>query len=426
MKTIKFLVVMMLIGGLFAFTACEDDDPGDLKITSIEAIGTDLETGEEVVKDLNAATAATDVPLDAVITVVFSKNVDPETLTSSSVALTTANGSATVDLSVGADRVTITPQSDLERGTEYTLELSATIQAEDGGAFTAVDRTFKTAGQGIVTPPQSDKQVAYFPFNNSMEDYTGNHTLGAKAQVSGYVKDRFGYVNSAAEFNGSTDIVDVTNPGDMVNPSTSISFWMKVDLTDPNYENGMFIMGATVEYGFFFELGKADFGPWLKIATRHKEHPDASNDFGSATAWGDAIKGGDLQNDLSGWTGDLPSMIDNKWVHVVMTYDHTTGMKRVYLNATKVWEMDLDEGSEWKMKEMHIDTASATNESMNVGIGFAGSSDNHSTGWADYQSYVDAGTAKTFSGLMDDVRFFNTALSSAEVTSLYDSEKPAE
>jgi len=425
MKTIKFFAALILIGGLFTFMGCEDDEPGDLKISGIEATGTDLESGEEVTKDLNAATAATDVPLDAVIKVTFSKTLDTETVTSSSVNLTSADGSVTTDLAVDAEVLTITPGSELSRGTEYTLELTGDIQAEDGGVFTAVDRTFKTAGQGIVSPPQNDKQVAYFTFNNTLEDYTGNHSHGTKAQVSGYVTDRFGYVKSAAEFNGETDILDVSNSGDLISPSTSISFWMKVDLTDPNYENGMFIMGDMAEYGFFLELGKADFGPWLKVATRHKQHADATNSFGSATAWGDAIKGGDLQNDLSEWSGDLASMIDKKWVHFVLSYDHTTGMKRVYLNATKVWEQDLQESDEWKMADMHLDTESASDYSTDVGIGFAGSSDNHSTGWADYQTVVDEDIAKTFSGYMDDVRFFSTALSNAEVQSLYDSEKPA-
>ncbi len=425
MKTIKLLTVLLLIGGMFAFMSCEEDEePGSLTVSSITATGTDLETGETVTKDLNAATAPTDVPIDAEVKITFNKDVDEATVAAANITISSANGDVNLNINVSGAEVTLSSENELDRGTEYTLSLAAGLQASDGGTFEAIERSFKTAGQGIVTPPQSDKQVAYFTFNNTLEDFTGNHSHGNIAQVTGYVKDRFGYVNSAAEFNGETDIVDVSNPGDMINPSTTISFWMKVDLSDPNYENGMFLMGATAEYGFFFELGKADFGPWIKVATRHKAHPDATGDFTSATAWGDAIKGegadfGDV------WEGDLGNLIDGKWVHFVLTYDHTNSMKRAYINATKVWENDLASSDEWKMQDMHIDTESPTDASADIGIGFAGSSDNHSTGWADYQTYVDDDVAKTFSGYMDDVRFFSTALSATEVQTLYDAEKPA-
>ncbi len=428
MKTIKVLTTMILIGGLFAFMGCEEDDPGKLSIKTMEATGTDLETGEQVTKDLNAAQAPTDVPLDATMTVTFSKNVKAETVSATSLTLSSSKGEVQLETSVSGAEVTITPQSELARGTEYTFSLKPTIEAKDGGAFEGAERTFKTAGQGIVVPPQSDSQIAYFTFNNTTEDYTGNHQV-PKTQISGYVKDRFGYVNSAAEFDGEDDIVDIANPGgdmDLINPSTTISFWFWTDLDDSHVSNGMFLMGATAEYGFFYEMGLLESGsPWIKVATRHKQHPDATTDFGSATAWGDAIKGeGAETGDI--WQGDLGAMVDEQWVHFVMSYDQSTGMKRVWLNGTKVWEMNLSESDEWKMKEMHIDTASATNETMDVGIGFAGSSENHSTGWADYQTTVEQNANKTFFGYMDDVRFFNTALTSAEVQSLYNSEKPAE
>jgi len=423
MKTIKIVTAMILIGGLFAFMGCEEDDPGKLTIQSMNATGTDLETGQEVTKDLNAATAPSDVPLDAVMSVTFSKEVDPQTLGSAAVTLSSAKGEVQLDVNTSGQEVTITPQSELERGTQYTISLAATIQADDGGAFEGAERSFTTAGQGIVVPPQSDSQVAYFTFNNTTEDYTGNHTV-SKADISGYVQDRFGYVNSAAEFDGVDDIIDVTNTGDLINPSTTISFWFWTDLDDEKVTNGMFLMGATAEYGFFFEMGIGDGNPWFKVTTRHKQHPDATNDFGSATAWGDAIRGNGEGFDV--WSGDLAAMLDENWNHFVLSYDQSTSMKRAYLNGNLVWENDLSASDEWKMKEMHIDTASATNETMDVGIGFAGSSDNHSTGWADYETYVTDGVAKTFFGYMDDVRFFNTALSNTEVQSLYNSEKPAE
>lgn len=425
MRHLKVFLSLTLILGFIAFTGCEkDEEPGTLTLEAITGTGTDLESGEQVNKDLNAATAAEDVPLDVKIEVTFSKEVDEATITSSSVTLS-GNGNVSLDFSVNGADVTIDPNQDLERGTEYTLTLTNGIVAADGGEFETVTRTFTTAGQGIVTPPQSDSQIAYFTFNETTDDYTGNYSIiEESSSYEGYVEDRFGYQKSAIQMDGETNILDVDNDGDLINPSTTISFWFKTDLDDEHVSNGMFLMGATAEYGLFLELGLLDDGsPWIKVATRHKAHPDATGDFESATAWGDAIMGNGAETgDV--WEGDLKSMIDDEWVHFVLSYDHTTGMKRVYMNNNLVWEFNLQESDEWKMKEMHIDMESATDASNNVGVGFAGSSDNHSTGWADYQTFVDEGTHKTFYGMIDDVRFFNTALSQSEVGTLYNEEKP--
>lgn len=425
MRHLKFLLSFALIAGIIAFTGCEDDeDPSIITLEAITATGSSLETGDEVTKDLNAATAATDVPLDAEIEVTFSKDVDAATVTASSVTLS-GQGDVALSLNAEGTSVTINPEQNLERGTEYTLTLTSGIVASDGGEFQTVSRTFTTAGQGIVSPPQADKQIAYFTFNETMEDYTGNYNvLEGSSSYEGYVEDRFGYQSSAIQLDGETNILDVENDGGLINPSTTISFWFKTDLDDEHVSNGMFLLGATAEYGFFFELGLgAEGNPWIKVATRHKAHPDATGDFESATAWGDAIHGNGAETgDV--WEGNLREHINNKWVHFVLSYDHTTSTKRVYLNNTLVWENDLAASDEWMMQDFHIDMESATDASNNIGIGFAGSSDNHSTGWADYQTYVENGEHKTFFGLMDDVRFFSTALTPNEVDKLYNDEKP--
>lgn len=425
MRQLRFLLSFALITGFIAFTGCEDDeDPDFITITDIIGTGSDLETGEEVTEDLNAASAATDVPLDVEIEVTFSKEVDVSTVTASTVTLS-ADGDVSLNLNAEGSKVTVTPDENLERGTEYTLTLTSGIVAEDGGEFQTTSRTFRTAGQSIVNPPQADKQIAYFTFNETIDDYTGNYNvLEESSSFEGYATDRFGYQNSALQMNGETDILDVENDGNMINPSTTISYWFKTDLDDEHVSNGMFLMGATAEYGFFFELGLGEEEqPWIKIATRHKAHPDATGDFESATAWGDAIHGeGADVGDV--WEGDLRELIHDKWVHFVMSYDHNTSMKRVWLNNTLVWEEDLASNDEWKLQDFHIDMESASDASNNIGIGFAGSSDNHSTSWADYETSVDNNEHKTFYGLIDDVRFFNTALTPNEVSDLYNEESP--
>lgn len=425
MRQLRFLLSFALIAGFIAFTGCEDDeDPDFVTITEITGTGSDLETGEQVTKDLNAATAATDVPLDVEIEATFSKEIDVATVTASTVTLS-ANGDVSLSLNAEGSTVTIIPDENLDRGTEYTLTFTSGIVAADGGEFQTATRTFRTAGQGIVNPPQADKQIAYFTFNETIDDYTGNYNvLEASSSYEGFAVDRFGYQNSALQMDGETNILDVENDGSMINPSTTISYWFKTDLDDEHVSNGMFMMGATAEFGFFFELGLGEEGqPWIKVATRHRAHPDATGDFESATAWGDAIHGNGADvGDI--WEGDLRELIHDKWVHFVMSYDHNTSTKRVWLNNTLVWENDLAFSDEWKMQDFHIDMESATDASNNIGIGFAGASDNHSTSWADYETYVGNNEHKTFYGLIDDVRFFNTALTPNEVSDLYNDESP--
>lgn len=425
MRQLRFLLSFALIAGFIAFTGCEDDeDPDFVTITEITGTGSDLETGEQVTKDLNAATAATDVPLDVEIEATFSKEIDVATVTASTVTLS-ADGDVSLNLNAVGSTVTIIPDENLDRGTEYTLTFTSGIVAADGGEFQTATRTFRTAGQGIVNPPQADKQIAYFTFNETIDDYTGNYNvLEASSSYEGFAVDRFGYQNSALQMDGETNILDVENDGSMINPSTTISYWFKTDLDDEHVSNGMFMMGATAEFGFFFELGLGEEGqPWIKVATRHRAHPDATGDFESATAWGDAIHGNGADvGDI--WEGNLRELIHDKWVHFVMSYDHNTSTKRVWLNNTLVWENDLAFSDEWKMQDFHIDMEGATDASDNIGIGFAGASDNHSTSWADYETYVGNNEHKTFYGLIDDVRFFNTALTPSEVGDLYNDESP--
>lgn len=430
MKHLKLLLAMILVAGVTVFIGCSDDDePAEMTIETITGTGTDLESGDQVTKDLNAASAATDVPLDVVIEITFSKEVDAATVTSSTVTLSSSSGDVGLGLDVSGTTITVTPDGELERGTDYELSLTGGVVAADGGKFTAVSRTFTTAGKAKVEPPQKDSQVAYWNFNENTEDQVGDHTITNNTQVSGYVEDRFGYQASCGDFNGEGDIVEVGNPGDLISPSMTISYWFKISLDDPLIENNFFMLGLAAERGYFCEVGTADFGPWIKFATSHKIHPDADNNAEFATAWGDAVngQGGGASGETLeyNWEGDLAAKIDGKWTHLVMTFDHSNSIKRIYLNGEEMRRTNLSANQEWWMIDMAINSVGVEETiDTDLGVGYGGSTKNKATGWADYEADLEAENYRTFSGQMDDLRIFNVALTKAEVSQLYNDESP--
>lgn len=424
MKNFKLLLSLILMTGLIAFFSCnKDDEEADpLTITSIDATGTDLASGIEVTKDLNAATSATDVPLDAIIKITFSKNVDVATVTSTAVTLLVNSEEVPSTVSTSGSIVTLTPEAVLSRGKTFTLTLASSIKASDEGTFTEATRTFKTAGIAEVIPPQVSYQVAYWDFNGNTDD-SENHVVTDATQITGYNTDRHGYSNSAVELSGGGDIVEVTNSGDFISPSTTISLWFKKDLGETHDDNRGFLIGIAAERGFFCEIGGGIDELWIKFATSHELHPDSPNGL-YATSWFDAINGqGGEPNDvlLYNWEGDLAGLIDNVWTHMVMTYDNSTTLKTVYINGVKMRQEDLSGNPDWHMIDMAVNSLGVENFiDTDLGIGYGSSTTNTATSWLNYQSDPSA----SFEGLIDDVRFFSVSLTAEEVLQLYNDEKP--
>ncbi|MBW3545444.1 MAG: Ig-like domain-containing protein [Bacteroidetes bacterium] len=423
MKNLRNLSSLFILSGLLIFSACKDDDEpqinvGPLAVTSISAAGTDPATGENVSKDLASGATASDVPMDAVFTVTFSKAVDASTITDANVQLTQGGTAVGTNLATNGAVVTITPTAELAEGTEYTLTLGSGIMAEDGGVFTQTTRTFMTASEQQQEMPQLANMAAYWDFDGAVDESTGTYTTGFN-QVTGYEEDRFGNAESAVRLNGEGDMIDIENSADLTSSSMTLSFWMMMDVQDPQkVEHNFFIMGAGAERGFMIETGGAGTGDtWMKFPTSHV-NADGS---GYSTAWSDAVNG----NGQSGgavtyqWEGDLEALIDEQWVHVVMTFDEGTSIKSMYINGELMRREDL---SMLEPALGAIEQNSTDVQDVFVGdfaIGFAGSSTNTATGWADYST-----NPRTFSGLLDDIRVFSVALTEEEVATLYNIENP--
>lgn len=431
MRTLKFLLSASLLSTAIFFAACDDEDsPGHLTVSSIVANGTSLETGENVSVDLNATASATDVPLNAVIIVTFSKNVDASTATTTNVQLTQGSNPVEATVSASGADITLTPAAELERGVDYTLTLGAGIKASDGGSFAETSRTFTSAGRTDVVPPQAESQRAYYKFDQDATDSQGDYDADFETGIT-YTLDRFNQTGSAALFDGNTSLIEVPNGVDLyTDGSVTISFWMKIDTLDHINENGgnagHFVMGVGNFHGFKFELNGS--------ANTFSLAPTYSKSDGT-TGGGDVFFNGDgMSGDNGGFVGieyerdlrpqGLKSLIAQKWAHIVWTYDVVANKIDFYVNGQL---METDNHSLVPGRELFNGFAFREETGSVIGdkLAFGFDQDRQTTFWDDtpFGNY-EITTSNHFKGALDDVRFFGAALTAAEVTALYDAEKP--
>lgn len=423
MKTIKFLMVMVAMASAMVFMSCsEDDEPGALTLVSISASGTDVLSGEPKEVDLNGATAASGVPIDLVITVTFSKDVDEATVSATTVSI----GDVSTNVAVDGAVVTITPTEELARGTDYTLTVG-TIAATDGGEFIAVSRPFSTGGVAEVTPPNAADQVAYWKFDGDDTDELGAFDADNRTNIT-YVTDRFGQSESTASFDGDASMIEVPG-GDALMDSDdfTLSFWIKSDGSDVNDNDetrGQFVMGLAAWHGFQFEI----FGNYggCKLASTYLLDDDT---YGVQDLWWST--NGNLG--WQGWTydqdvsaaGGLAAIIKDKWSHFVVSYDATSKIGAIYINGVLRKSQDFTLYGEGHALYRAVGVGYNGNEAPGnkLAFGFIQGSENR-TVTDDWANPTFSEDNNFFKGQMDDVRIFHASFTADQVTELYNAEKP--
>ena len=118
-------------------------------------------------------------------------------------------------------------------------------------------------------------------------------------------------------------------------------------------------------------------------------------------------------------------MLFSNWVHVVYTYDAPTKVRTLYLNGAKMMQSDFKlwpAGDTKKMITKQAPQITPTPEKSNV-FAFGFGKDRSATFWADtdFGDYFKPG-ANHFKGQLDDVRFFDVALTAGEISALYNFE----
>ena len=223
--------------------------------------------------------------------------------------------------------------------------------------------------------------VAYYPFNGNANDESGNGRTGS---VQGPIptNDRFGSKGSAYYFNGATphngkkpQRISTKQNSDFSNGIT-VACWVSADadITAENYiigsgSNGSRWFGIRSQYATGTQVGKRYFFSEVSTQSGYFYTP-AQSDVNPAVL--------------------LYSPGIGNWNHIVVTVGG--GLMRFYVNSVLAKQ---------------VSTGNLVSPpSGNIIIG----------------DFEDTITGNSWKGAIDDVRFYNRALSDAEVKSLYDYE----
>lgn len=200
-------------------------------------------------------------------------------------------------------------------------------------------------------------QYAYYPFNGNAYDESGNNNHGI---VHGALltSDRFGNENSAYQFDGIDDFIELTNSfgGER---EISVSAWFMV-------------AGTTGDFQAIFESEVGSGSPVVHLQV---------NTYGNNVVY--ASLNGNLRVLLLPILQPTPF---NQWRHVVLT--SKSGETRIYQNGVLLYQ-----------RNDAFDVITTNN--MRIGKGVNG---------------------RYFKGKLDDIRVYYKALSTQEVNELYNEE----
>jgi len=210
--------------------------------------------------------------------------------------------------------------------------------------------------------------LGWYPFSGNANDESG---LGTNGNVFNAILslDRFNVSNSAYNFNGNNSIIDLGVNGSInsIVNDLSFSYWVKLDLGSPWPRN-------TVLASYSNQQGSSwRFISWI--------------DRGSLSA-----TSGVLINNNWNYTNSNQNTIQfNQWFHVVHTKANSTF--KTYINGILV--------NTSVISSININNPTAPAATTKIGVNWPSS------------------TQEPFKGLIDDIGFWNRALTQQEITALY-------
>ncbi len=215
--------------------------------------------------------------------------------------------------------------------------------------------------------PQSDKIIAYYAFSGNANDSSGNGYDGTISGDPQLTTDRFGDSNSAYSFDGDGDWIYFgtdtlpTNNGGNISDAFTISVWAKSSST------------STMDlfaYGGMVSCGGGRYGAIVRLGS-NIQFNSCNNGYNTSASGKNS---------------------DGNWHQYVFTWNGSNSRK-VYIDGSLV-------------------SSNSTSNVFRI----------QNTGLVIGRGFMDWGLGTTFNGSADEMRLWNTELSSLEVQTLYDDE----
>ena len=210
--------------------------------------------------------------------------------------------------------------------------------------------------------------VGWWPFNGNANDESGNSINGTISGAT-FSSDRFSNLNAASSYYGSNDFIQIpTTSGLFNNQQYTISYWFKTNQSGSSTIGGSNVNPAIISR--------------LNVGGPQSNNPTSLDNFviyeiGGSNHFNTPINGG-----VTGFN----TVLGNTWHHVVFTV--RTDSTISYLNGAKIGA--------------YIINGSITFQPYPIRLGRS-----QHTYWKD------------FSGELDDIGYWNRALTQQEVTDLY-------
>jgi hypothetical protein len=258
-------------------------------------------------------------------------------------------------------------------------------QAELDAANTNLLAAIATFESKEITDVSPENLVAHWLFNGNANDATANgndgtptagHVFWGAGAAPSLTTDRFGNANYCYAFDKGSNI-EVPYSTALNPQAVTISMWIKME-EQPNND---YIIALNRWNGWKLNLQDANF-LFFTIKTTYNG-ADTYYDRDSNPA---AITAGD-------------------WTYIAVTF--TDGLMNFYVNGEQVKAWDNTPGSPVAV------------DNINLSIGSDLPTGKYSTEEGDF--YVNWGGY--FKGNIDDIRFYNIALTSTQITSVYTYEK---
>jgi hypothetical protein len=245
------------------------------------------------------------------------------------------------------------------------LFVSLSLFGQGSNVVVTAHRVISTAAAS----PLKVNLLAYYDFEESSGDLLDQHNSNDGTIVGTPSRSQTGKVNNCYAFNGTTDYINLGTGLLDFTGDFSVSAWANIDVlsADQRIVQNRGPGGAGSQDGWFVRFN---------------------------------VTGDDVQ----GWVDDAgyylntvsdSAMTINKWYHIVMIWDSSTGEKQVYVN-------NGDAGSETDANLISADFTSGRISTIGA-------------------SYDGATASQLWDGLIDEIAVWTRKLTTDEVSDLYNS-----